>query len=370
MRHSSYLEIDLSLVHRNYELVKKLAPRTQVLGMVKSNAYGNGMTPVSEFLINECGLTTLGTATLGEALTLFNESPRLNARVLVFSDTEIQDEHCREAYLSYNITPVIHQCSDLDVMLTDPKMKKVPLVLKVNTGMNRLGMSAEELEPYLPRLKNRGVEHLLTHFAYSYMILKDGDKCHRQMDEFRRIKKMLTDAGVAVRETSVSNSGAIEQGFGVDETFVRPGLMLYGPPSVLDPIIWNGSQISRLVTKVLKTFTVKKGVPIGYGINVTSSDGFMAVIPMGYGDGLIAYGSGTTVKVNGCDGYIFGRINMDMAFLFFESAAAARIKTGDPVELWSHDNRMITDIALQNKTIPYQLMCGISGRVPRVYRTK
>lgn len=370
MRHSSYLEVNLDLLGQNFERIQELAPKAEILPMVKANAYGNGIVPVSKFLVNDLKVKTLGCATLGEALHIIEECPDLKVKLIVFSDTEIHNEHLRRAYLDFDIMPVLHQKSDLELVLKNPELSKIPLILKLNTGMNRLGLSQEDLALYLPLIKQRGVQHLMTHFARAAEMLKPGDKCHKQMDEFNKMKKFLTDAGVSIKETSVANSGAIEQGFGIDETYVRPGLMLYGPPSVLEPILWHGHQSSRLVTKVLSTYHVKKGTPIGYGANVADKDCFIAIIPMGYGDGLVTYGSGTRLTVNGQAGKIFGRINMDMAFLQFDPSAEKFIKNEDVVELWNHDNKVITDIATQNKTIPYQLMCGISGRIPRIYKVK
>jgi alanine racemase len=364
------MEVNLGMMGENFSRIQKLAPKAEILPMLKADAYGNGMIPISQFLVNECGVKTFGCASLGEALRLVNECPDLKFQAVVFSDTELQNDKVRQAYVNLNITPVIHQKSDLEVFLKDPALAKIPLHLKLNTGMNRLGLSMQDLEQFLPAIKKRSVEHLITHFARSAQILKPEDKTHKQYEEFQLMKKFLKDGGVEIRSTSVSNSGAIEQGFGVNETFVRPGLMLYGPPSVLEPIIWHGHQISKFVTKVLSTFQVKKGTPVGYGVNVADKDSFMAIIPVGYGDGLVAYGSGTKLTVNGQVGKVFGRINMDMAFIQFDPEAEKNIKHENVIELWSHDNKMITDIAIQNNTIPYQLMCGISGRIPRIYKIK
>lgn len=370
MRHSSYLEVNLDLLGQNFQRIQSLAPKAEIMPMVKANAYGNGLIRVSQYLVRECGVKILGCASLGEAQHLIEELPDLKFQVVVFSDTEIQNQKLRQVYQKSNITPVLYQISDLSVVLNDPALSKMDLILKLNTGMNRLGFTAEDLQEFLPALKNRGIKHLMSHFARASEVLKPGDKSHRQFQEFSQIKKMLADAEVEVQETSVSNSGAIEQEFGVTETYVRPGLMLYGPPSVMDPIIWNGHQISRLVTKVLNSFHVKKGTPVGYGVNVADKDSFMVIIPMGYGDGLVSYGTGTKLIVNGQVGKIFGRINMDMAFIQFAPEAHKHIKNEDVVELWNHDNRIIAEIAVQNKTIPYQLMCGISGRIPRIYKIK
>lgn len=368
MRHSSFLEVNLSYLGENYQKIKALATKAEVLPMVKADAYGNGLTPISRFLSEECGVKKLGCARVGEAIRLFHECPHFLGELMVFSDTELHDEKMREAYLNLRITPVIHQRSDLDIFLSLPEFKKIPLVLKINTGMNRLGLTLDELAQVLPKLKGRGVDHLMTHLACSYYPLKAGDKSHRQLDEFRKAQKILANANVEVRETSIANSGAIEQSFGVDETYVRPGLMLYGPPSV-EPVLWNGKQISRLVTKVLKTFMVKKGTPVGYGINVAGEDCLMVVIPIGYGDGISTFTSGTSLRIKGHKGKVFGRVNMDMTYIAFDPSLAGEFKEGESIDFWTHNNRDILEMANQMKTHPYQIMCGISStRIPRIYK--
>lgn len=368
MRHSTFLEVNLRLLQENLDKIKRLTS-AKILPMVKADAYGNGLVPVSKFLVEECGITRLGCATLGEALYLYNQCPDLNVEMMVFSDTEISNPEVNHAYNNFAMTPILHQPSDLETVLNNPDLAKVPVVIKMNSGMNRLGFTLDELTHYAPKLKNRGVKHLLTHFATSYYPLKPGDKNARQMEEFNQAKKILKDAGVTVQETSVSNSGAIEQKFGVEETFVRPGLMMYGPPSV-EPKIWDGHQISRLVTKVLKTFMVKKGTPVGYGINVAGEDGFIVIIPIGYADLSVTTASGAELYINGYKAKIFARVNMDMMFLMFDPSVAGKIKTGDQIEIWNHDNKVINDLATQMKTIPYHLMCGLTQRIPRIYKVK
>jgi alanine racemase len=366
MRHSSFLEVDLKRLGDNFQKIRDLAPRAIVLPMVKADAYGNGLVPVSRFLVEECGANKLGCATLGEALALCREMPELVAEILVFSEIELQDEKIRRAYLDFNITPVMYRPKDLDLLLKDKELQRLPIIIKINTGMNRLGLTLEELSDFAPRLRARGVQHLMTHFACPYYPLKLGDKTYRQFDEFLKAKKILSDANVELRETSVSSSGAIEQGFGIDETYIRPGLMMYGPSS-MEARIWEGHQISRLVTKVLKTFHVKKGTPVGYGIHVAAEDHYMAIVALGYGDGITTFASGTLLNVKGMRARVFGRVNMDMTFLAFDPSAEGKINEDESVEIWNNDNRVISDLANQMKTHPYQLMCGITQRVPRIY---
>jgi alanine racemase len=352
MRNSTYLEVDLDLLGHNFKCIQDLAPKAQILPMVKADAYGHGIVPVSRYLVNTCGVKTLGCATLAEAVKILGECPELPVRIIVFSDNELSNPVLRKSYLSHNIIPVLATKEDLETVLGNHEFDKLPLILKCNTGMNRLGLSLSEIKEFLPEIKKRGVEHLLTHFARSSQVLKEGDKTHKQYQEFNEFKNFLISEGVAIKESSVSNSGAIEQGFGVEETHVRPGLMLYGPASVPQSSDWKGKQISRFVTKVIHTFEAKKGTPVGYG------------------DGILTYYSGTKVTLKGHEGKIFGRINMDLTFIQFDVSAKADFKAGDEIELWGHDDHIITDIADQNKTISYQVMCGISSRIPRIYKVK
>jgi alanine racemase len=370
MRYSSSLEVNLGFLGENFDLIQNIAPRTKIIPMVKADAYGNGILEISTFLTNDCKVETLGCASLGEALGLKNIPSLSNVKILVFSDTSFEVEEFRKAYVDSNLIPVIHQKSDLEIILKSSDLSKLPLVLKLNTGMNRLGLSLDDLNLYLPILRSRGIKHLMTHFSRSFDKLKKDDKTHRQYEEFKKIQKYLNDSGVTVEETSVSNSGAIEQKFGIDETYIRPGLMLYGPPSVVEPVIWNGHQISRWLTRVLSSFYVKKGTPVGYGVNVADKDSFMVVLPVGYGDGFLTYYSGMTVSVNGFVGRIFGRVNMDMTFLQFDPEASSDIKNGDLVEIWNHENKRIADMASQTRTHAYQIMCAVSSRIPRIYKVK
>jgi len=366
MRHTSFLEINLRLLQENLTKISTLSS-AEIIPMVKANAYGNGLVPISQFLSLESGVSKLGCASLGEALEINQSCPDIKSEILVFSDTEMLNPEMHEAYQNFRITPVIHQKAELDVFLRSEVFKRVPLVLKLNTGMNRLGLTLDELREIAPKLKGRGVDHLMTHFACSYYASKEGDKTSRQLAAFNEAQEILKSAGVEVRATSLANSGAIEQKIATNETYVRPGLMLYGPYSV-EPRIWDGHQISRFVTKVLKVFRVKKGTPVGYGVNVASEDGVMVVLPVGYGDGILTFASGTILTIKGMRCKIFGRVNMDMTFLMFPPEAEGKFRTDEAIEIWNHDNRVISDIANQMKTHTYQLMCAISNRIPRIYK--
>ena len=153
MRHSSFLEINLGLLKDNFLKIQNYAPKTQLIPMVKADAYGNGLIPVSKLLLDECGVGILGCASLGEAHLILNEFPHHENQVWVFSDTEFQNEDIKKFYQDPRLVPVVHQKSDLEWLEKSRELSTLPLVIKVNTGMNRLGLSLEDLEFHLPLLK-------------------------------------------------------------------------------------------------------------------------------------------------------------------------------------------------------------------------
>lgn len=100
---------------------------------------------------------------------------------------------------------------------------------------------------------------------------------------------------------------------------------------------------------------------------MAGDDGVVAILPLGYGDGVLTYSSGTRLTVKGSPCQLFARVNMDLIFLFFRTSDFPQLKVGETVELWNHDPKVIVDIADQMKTISYQLFCAINSRVPRTY---
>lgn len=369
------------MLSENIRKIQALAPKAKVLPMVKGDAYGHGIIQISRWLYERCGMKRLGVAALGEAETIssqlhnFAEDPETS--IVVFSDTEIRNPELRKAYLSGKIIPVMASVRDVEELLSAEELRSVQLFLKVNTGMNRLGVSLEELAALAPVIKEQrgSVDHLLQHFAHSWVMLQPGDTTSIQIENFAKAKELLKQHGVGIGETSMSNSAAIEQGIGVEETWVRPGLMMYGPPSVVSPKkLWDGHQISAFVTKIVQRYFVEKGASVGYGNFPVPEDAVVAMLPVGYADGMIKYYTGASITVNGEAGKIHGNVNMDMTALIFPAPTPerraqleAKINVEDKVYVWDHNNDTINSFAQQVDTNCYQLMCGLTIRLERLY---
>lgn len=375
MRYSTELSINLKFLESNFNKLKKIAPHNEVIFMVKANAYGHGLEEITRFANNELEVSNFGLASVGEAMLLRKKQPDLKCDFIVFSDTEITNPNFEECYTDFRITPVIHHVSQLEYFLNNSQFKKIPIFLKFDTGMNRLGITSDEVENVIKILKQHGrseIEHLMTHFSNSFYPIKESDRTNRQFNYFNEIKNTFKASGIKINQTSCSNSGAIEQKFGLNETHIRPGLMLYGPRSVgiingKDQNLWDGENVSRLCSKILTIKEIKKGTPIGYGGHVCSKDGVLVNLPIGYGDGFLTFYSGIKLTHQNLDYQVIGRVNMDLISLLFEPDAINKLKIGDQITLWDHNSESILDFANKAKTIPYQIFTAITKRVPREY---
>ncbi len=371
MRLGSEFTVHLSRLAHNLQEIKKLSPSAETLLMVKANAYGHGIKEVSQFSIENVGIRSLGCASLGEALFLRKELPNLSCDLYVFSDLGFFQPDYFSYYSQYKILPVIADLTSLDLFLQNKEFQYVPLSLKFNTGMYRLGFDHIDVEKVAQKIKKSGrksVYHLMTHFSSSG--LEKSKRSAEQYDRFLSLKKCFQDNGIVLERTSVSNSGAIEQQFGVQETHVRPGIMAYGPSSMVDfsKASWQGKNISTLKTKVLRTFMAERGTPLGYGGPVTPEKALVVVVGLGYGDGISRSYSGLTKTVKGLTGKIFGRVNMDMVSFIFPPESEGKIKQHDDFIFWDEDYKEINRMADQIGTISYELFCNISLRVPKIYR--
>jgi alanine racemase len=417
LRHSTYLEVRLPHIAHNIDLIRThYAPKATLIPMIKGNAYGNGLERVAGYIHDACKIDHFGVASLGEAVAVLQANQHNINRgranhVIVFSDTELMNESLHHVYAEQNakyragngaqLAPVLGTEEQLRLFCKHRQttFKDTPLCLKVNTGMNRLGVTPERVAELAPLLKeNGGVDLLLQHFSVSGLVGHSFTKL--QYAAFLAAKESLRAAGVEVRGTSAANSGAIEQRLAVEETHVRPGLMLYGPTSLAASSIthaeadkyrmWDGKCCGFFYTKVLHHYVAKAGSYIGYGItrNLVPEDAVIVLIPVGYADGFMRYYSNMpvtvtpapprgheddpVVKANALVGIVHGNVNMDMAVVAVHPKMVglsveeimSHIKNESRILVWGND---VVEKAVAVKSIPYQLMCGLSLRVPRRY---
>ncbi|MGZ3789592.1 MAG: alanine racemase [Bacteriovorax sp.] len=375
MKFRSRLVVNLSHLAHNYSLIKKMAPNTNVIFMVKADGYGHGMIPIVRYSVTELGIKEFGCATIGEALKLREELNDLEFDIYVFSDIQLELQENADIYLKRRIIPVISNVSELDYILHTSEFKNFPICLKFNTGMNRLGLDPLDAPLIVTKLKQHGrmsIHHMISHYANASNPMDTDGRNVFQKDRFEEIKKFFRDSGITLERTSASNSGAIEQKHGFENTHIRPGLMMYGPTSLMSEHAhkghFEGKIVSRLETYILRTFDVKAGDPIGYGSTPCPHDGTVAVLAIGYGDGFSTRYGGASLHHKGFRGVIAGRVNMDMIQVLFPTEAKGHIKAHEIFTIWGEKEGDLINFSLETKTIPYELFCSLLPRIPRVYQ--
>jgi len=378
MKFRSQLVINLKNLAHNYNSIKQMAPHTEILFMVKADGYGHGMIPIARYAVEELGIKELGCASLSEALKLRVELGGLDFEIYVFSDTQLSLPENADLYLKRRIIPVISKTSDLEYILHAPEFANFPICLKFNTGMNRLGLDPSDASRVVSMLKRHNrlkVHHLISHFANSSYPMDAHERNIFQSTRYQEVKKFFTESGITLERTSQSNSGAIEQKIGFKEhgdTHIRPGLMMYGPTSLFSEFSdrghFKGKILSKLETYIIRTFDVQAGTPVGYGSTACPTDGVIAILAIGYGDGFSTHYAGAHLYHKGFVGVIIGRVNMDMIQVLFPVEARGHVIADEVFTIWGQQDGDLLKFSEETKTIPYELFCSLLPRIPRVYR--
>lgn len=359
-------KVDLNALTHNYqEMARRIGDR-KVLAVVKAQAYGHGAIPVSRRLV-ELGVQMLGVALVEEGRDLRDAG--ITAPILVMAPAFPEQA---ELIVGAKLTPVVYTLA-VARALSDAVSgtgRTLGVHVKIDTGMGRIGLSPEETVDFIVaagKLPGLVIEGLMTHFADAD--LRDKAFASAQMDRFESLIRSLEAKGIAIPLRHAANSAAVLEYDRALLTMVRPGLMLYGYNPLESRVSADLRPVLSLVTRVAFVKKVPAGVPISYGRTfVTKRESMIATIPLGYADG---YSRGLSNKgeaiVRGVRVPVAGRVCMDMTMLDVTDVPC--VAEGDEVVLiGAQGNERITadDIAARTGTIAYEVLCGISGRVPRV----
>jgi alanine racemase len=340
----SWVEVSLSRLQENVTAAQNfLASSTQIIAVVKANAYGHGVGPVSKSLL-DCGITNFAVATLDEGVDLRRFVPATKILVLqgCFSGEE-------EAFREHDLTAALHDLQSI------PEHIKVEV--KINTGMTRLGIPWKDAQDIIGQLQSE-ITGLYSHFASSD---DDPDFTRLQLERFQE-----ATAGFPYPRHISNSAGLHFPEAHLDA--VRLGLLLYGIPprsslNWVQPILcWK--------TRILALQKVAKGQSIGYGRTfVTSRDSLIGVLPVGYADGYNRLFSNTgQVRFRDQLVPVVGQVNMDL--ISIDLTSVPDVKVGEEVVLLENtlDSPLsITAWAKSLGTIPYEVLTSISNRVAREY---
>lgn len=347
--------IDLAALRFNYGIARDRAAPGQAMAVVKADGYGHGITRVAQALASDASCYAV--ACLEEALAI--RKAGLAHPIVLLEGVHAEED--MSVCLEQSLEPVLHsdmQLSWLRGIATPPMVW-----LKLNTGMNRLGFEPRELPTLMARLGQQGVRvrGLMSHFACA----DDLADPFTQVQTAVLAKTAEEFPGLLL---SVGNSAAH---FRPDQPlfhWTRPGIMLYGATPMLDA---SGPELGlkpvmSLVSELISVRTLEPGMTVGYGATWKAEKPTpMGIVAIGYGDGYPRHaGTGTPAVVNGTRVRLIGRVSMDMLAVDLSSVPDAQ--PGDPVELWGRQ-LSIDEVAASAGTIAYDLLTGVTQRVPRVY---
>ncbi len=361
-------EIDLGAIRHNLEIVSHIVKdNTKILGVVKADAYGHGMKEVSKAIVDY--VDYFGVASLDEAACL--RGIGIKKPILVIG--AILPEEI-EGVIRFN---VIQTVSDLDIpkrlsRLAVSKNKRIKVHVKIDTGMGRLGFWHEDAIEFIKKiakLKNIIIDGIFTHFPDA-----EADKVftYNQIRNFKRLAEGLEAADIHIPIKHTANSMGLIDFKDSHMNMVRPGLMMYGiypKQSLMKNILLRPAL--TLKTKIIHLKAMPKGRSISYGMTyVTSRPTKIATLPIGYGVGYSRhFSTKAQVLINGIRCPIAGRVCMDMCMA--DVGHLKNVKPGDEVTLIGRQGNEIIraeELARLINTIPYEVLCNIGRRVPRIYK--
>lgn len=362
-------EIDLDALVANFKALLDASGERELLAVVKASAYGHGAVPCARAL-ERAGARWLGIALVEEGVAL--REAGLSARILVLNGLFPGQA---EACLAHDLTPVVYTLAQLRELETvaGERNERARAHLKIDTGMGRVGVPHAELGGFVAELKRFShveIEGLLTHLADAD--IADLAYSREQVACFRRAATMMEEAGRPVRIRHFANSAATVRRLRGEAEMVRPGIMLYGvrPAPGFDPEI-PLRPVMRFVTETVFVKRVPAGTSISYGRTfVTKRESIIATLPVGYADGVPRLLSNRgEVLIRGRRLPIVGRVCMDLTMV--DATGMADLDAGEEAVLigGQGDARIgAEEFATWAETIDYEILCGISDRVPRVYR--
>ena len=351
------LEVDLARVRENYRAIARhVGPGCRVMPILKANAYGHGLMNAVDAL----GDTADGFALLDleEAVALREAGIRQPILLLegFFSAEDL------ELVAEYRLSVVVHRLEQLQILRQVGLPVRVPVYVKLNTGMNRLGFRPEALGALREELaKSQAVGDitLMTHFAEADSPRAGGRGIDWQMQQFTAM------AGEWRGPVSLANSAAILRHPKTARDWIRPGIMLYGGSPFADE---NADSLGlrpvmTLSSEVIAVQQLSVGERVGYGGTFEADRAMrVGVVACGYADGYPRHvATGTPVLVNGRRTRTLGRVSMDMLAIDLTDFRAADV--GTPVTLWG-EGLPADEVATAAGTISYELFCALARRVP------
>jgi alanine racemase len=346
--------VDTQALRSNLEVLRARAPRARVLAVVKANAYGHGLVPVALAL---GGVDAFAVARIEEAVALRGAGI---TQPIVLLEGVINGEQLAAA-AELQLELVVHDALQIALLEAFRGAHRFALWIKLDTGMNRLGFRPEDFPAAWSRIATLGVpplkQRVLTHLACA------DERAHpANAEQLARFAAIADPLGV---ERSIANSAAVLSLPQSHVEWVRPGLALYGlsPFGGQTGTAFGLKPVMTLESTVVAVRRVRRGEHVGYGATWRAErDSQIAILAGGYGDGLLrSLPNGAPVLIGGRRAPLAGRVSMDM--IAVDVTGLPPVHVGDRAELWGAQ-LAVEEVAAAAGTLPYELVCGVSQRVP------
>ncbi len=348
---NTYLEVDLNKIKNNVKkIINNYSEYKYYFGVVKANCYGcdNDSLEVTRAII-DAGCNYLAVATLEEAIKIRKKIKDIPILVL----GHVNKDFIKEA-IKNEITITIHSIETLNEIINQ-KLEGLKVHIKINTGMNRIGINKNLKKLYDKCVENDiYVEGIYTHI---YNASNENDY-NNQISLFEDLLKEIDISKVPIIHIAASdaltNYKKVKEANGC-----RLGIIMYGFSKKI-----NLESPIKLYSEIIQINNLKKDEVVGYnGAFKANKDTKIGVVPIGYADGIIRKNTGRFVYINEKQYRIVGNVCMDMMFVEIDN----NIKLYDKVEILK-DNEHIEEVAKYLDSIPYEILCEISNRVPRIYK--
>ncbi|MBZ0265613.1 alanine racemase [bacterium] len=363
----THLRIDLNALTHNLRIVREHAKDSQIMAILKADAYGHGLLPAAKKFA-DLGVNYFGVAFLEEGVELRRAG--IEAPILVLGGlVGNQVKH----FLDYHLDMTASSLYKAEQISREAqRMNRTARVhLKIDTGMNRIGVRVSNGAGFaldVARMPNIDLVGIFTHFVRAQG--PDLELANRQFELFSELLNELRKKGIEFPLVHAANSSALFNLPHAHFNLVRPGLSLYGvPPGAHLYGKWKLKPAMSIVSETVYFKGIRKGSGVGYMHTWEAPrDGWLATLPLGYGDGYPRMLSNRAdVLIRGKRYPVVGNISMDQAMVWLGDD---EVGVGEEVVLigsQGEENITVWELAKKAETIAYEILCGWTPRVPRIY---
>jgi alanine racemase len=373
MHRGAVAKIDLGAVKHNLKVVRTYASKSAVYAVVKADSYGHGAVEVSKALI-DAGTDRLVVAFCNEAAPL--REAGIRKPIIVLFDPDPED------VFKYNLIPVVSNLQSAEHLSTAARAKgvKLPVHIKVDTGMGRLGFSGSPEKSILEiaTLEGITVEGIMSHLSESEA--SDQEFSMSQISQLVSLRLSLEQKGLIVPYYHMANSGGISRIPEAHFDAVRPGLMLYGfgpeekcgsdPAQKAEAEGLALKPVMSLTARIISLRKVSAGAPVSYNRTfITKRDSLIGAVAIGYADGYnVAFSNKSEMLVRNRRVPVVGRVCMDVTMVDLTDVADVN-EHDEIVLIGQQGNECIkaTDLARLINTHPYEILTSLGSRAVHVY---